>query len=68
MNLVLLEDCDNTYGRGYKKGACSVGIVMHSDCIRMGHGPGVTPLFTAKTALIEGVTDPHANLADLMGV
>ncbi len=67
-DLVLLEDCDNTYGRGYKKGACSVGIVMHSDCIRMGHGPGVTTLFTAKTPLIEGIADPHANLADLMGV
>ena len=67
-DIVLLEDCDNSFGRGYLKGAVSVGVVMHSDCIRMGHGPGVTTLFTVKTPIIEGVMDPHANLADLMGV
>ena len=67
-DIVLLEDCDNTYGRGYLRGAVTVGVIIHGDCILMGHGPGVSTLLTAKTPVIEGRLDPHANLADLMGV
>jgi hypothetical protein len=63
-DIVLLQDCDNTYGRGFLRGAVSVGVVVHSDCGMMGHGPGVTTLMTCKTPLLEGVLDPHANLAD----
>ena len=67
-DIVLLEDCDNTYGRGYLRGAVTVGVIIHGDCVLMGHGPGVSTLFTAKTPVIRGRLDPHANLADLMGV
>lgn len=67
-DIVLLENCDNTFGRGYLSGAVSIGIVVHSDCIIMGHGPGVTTLLTAKTKVIEGVITKNANLADYMGV
>ena len=67
-DIVLLENCDNTYGRGYLKGAVSIGVVIHGDCIFLGHGPGVSTMFSAKTPVIEGRLDCHANLADLMGV
>lgn len=67
-DIVLLENCDNTYGRGYLTGAVSVGIVVHSDCTIMGHGPGITTLMTCKKPLIKGVLDKNANLADYMGV
>lgn len=67
-DIVLLENCDNTYGRGYLTGAVSIGVVIHGDCILMGHGPGVSTLFSAKIPVIEGRLDPHANLADFMGV
>jgi len=63
-DLVLLQDCDNTYGRGFLRGAVSVGVVVHSDAGMMGHGPGVTTLLTCKRPQIEGVLDPHANLAE----
>ncbi len=63
-DLVLLQDCDNTYGRGFLRGAVSVGVSVHSDAGMMGHGPGVTTLLTCKTARIEPVLDPHANLAE----
>lgn len=49
-DLVLLRDCDNSYGRGYLKGAVSIGVVIHSDCIKMGHGPGITTIMTCKKA------------------
>lgn len=67
-DIVLLENCDNTYGRGYLTGAVTVGVVIHGDCILMGHGPGVSGLMTAKAPIIEGRLDPGANLAELMGV
>ena len=67
-DFVLLENCDNAFGRGYLTGARTIGVVVHSDCIRKGHGPGVTALLTSRTPIIEGVISEHANLADVMGV
>jgi len=67
-DIVLLEDCDNTYGRGFLRGAVSIGVVVHSDCGMMGHGPGVTTLLTCKKPLIEGVVDEKANLAHYWNV
>lgn len=67
-DIVLLEDCDHTYGRGFLTGAVTIGIIVHSDCIMMGHGPGVTTLLTCKTTLIEGKPDRSANLAKYMGI
>ncbi len=67
-DFVLLEDCDTSFGRGYLRGARTIGVVIHSDCIKMGHGPGVTTLLTSKTPIIEGRLDAGANLADYMGV
>jgi len=61
-DLVLLRDCDNSFGRGYLKGAVSIGVVMHSDCVKMGHGPGVSTILTAKTPLIKGNKNPNANI------
>ena len=65
-DIILLEDCDTTYGRTFLSGAVTVGVVVHSDCRIMGHGPGVTTLFSCKRPLIEGVFSPGANLADLL--
>ena len=67
-DLVLVENCDSTYGRGYLTGAVSVGVIVHSDCTVMGHGPGVTTILSCKRPLIEGVLDKSANLADYLGV
>jgi hypothetical protein len=67
-DFVALMDHDNRFGRDYHKGAISIGIVVHSDCMLAGHGPGVTTLMTCPTSLIEPVIDPHANIADLFGV
>ena len=58
-------DADTRYGRTYRTGSVTIGVVVHSDCILAGHGPGVTTLMTCKTRLIEPVIDPKANLADM---
>lgn len=67
-DLVLLHDCDTSYGRGYLKDAVTVGVVVHSNCVIMGHGPGVTTLFTSKTGKIQGVKSAQANIAKFLGV
>jgi len=65
-DIVLLRDCDNSYGRGYLKGAVSLGVIMHSDCVKMGHGPGVSTIMTTKKALIKGKINPDANIGKYM--
>lgn len=67
-DFVALLDHDNRFGREYRKGAISIGIVVHSDCKLSGHGPGVTTLMTCAVPLIEPVIDPRANLADVLGI
>jgi hypothetical protein len=67
-DFVALMDHDNRYGRAYRQGAITIGIVVHSDCLLAGHGPGVTTLMTCETSLIKPVIDPQANIADLLGI
>jgi hypothetical protein len=67
-DFVALMDHDNRYGRAYRKGAVTIGIVVHSDCLQAGHGPGVTTIMTCKTSLIEPAIDPQANIADLLQI
>jgi hypothetical protein len=67
-DFVALLDHDNRFGRDYHKGAVSIGVVVHSDCLLAGHGPGVTTLMTCVNSQIEPVIDPRANLADLFGI
>ena len=67
-DFVALLDHDNRYGRTYRQGAVSIGIVVHSDCLLAGHGPGVTTLMTCETPLIKPVIDPQANIAGLLGI
>ncbi len=65
-DLVLLEDCDNEFGREYLKGARAIGVIIHSDCVVTGHGPGVTTLLTSKKPVIEGNIDESANLVNYL--
>lgn len=66
-DFVALLDHDNRFGRTYRQGSITIGIVVHSDCMLSGHGPGVTTLLTAGTPLIEPVIDVKANVADILG-
>jgi len=65
-DLVLLQDCDNSFGRGYLKGAVTIGVVIHSDCVKMGHGPGITAIMTCKKSLIKGELTENANISECM--
>ena len=67
-DFVALLDHDNSYGRAFVKGAISIGIVVHSDCLLAGHGPGISTLMTCSLPLIEPVLDAKANIADLLQI
>ena len=67
-DFVALQDHDNRYGRAFRKGAVTIGIVVHSDCLRAGHGPGVTTLMTCQTPKIKPVLDSKANIAYLLKI
>ncbi|MEM4704734.1 MAG: DUF4438 domain-containing protein [Candidatus Bathyarchaeia archaeon] len=65
-DLVAIMDADHTYGRIYRQGAVSVGIVVHTNCVSAGHGPGVTTLFTSSKGLIVPKIDAKANIASIL--
>ncbi len=65
-DLVAIKDADHSYGRIYKQGAMSVGIVVHTNCVSSGHGPGVTTLFTSSTGKITPEIDVKANIASIL--
>lgn len=67
-DIVALMDCDTTYGRGYLAGAVTIGVVVHSNCVLSGHGPGVSTLLTCKEAVIRPVLAEKANIAEYLGV
>jgi len=67
-DFVALLDQDNTYGRTLKKGAITIGIVIHSDCLLAGHGPGVTTLISSSDGMIEPVISKKANIGDILKI
>lgn len=67
-DIVLLEDQENVYGRAHKTGAVSIGVVIHGDTYRPGHGPGISILLTSRKPLIEGKITKCANIAHWLGV
>jgi len=65
-DLVAILDADHTFGRIYKQGAVTVGIVVHTNCISAGHGPGVTTLLTSSAGKIAPKIDAKANIASIL--
>ncbi|HDQ99076.1 MAG TPA: DUF4438 domain-containing protein [candidate division WOR-3 bacterium] len=65
-DFVAISDHDNIYGRSWRKGAVTVGVIIHSDCVVAGHGPGVTTLLSSATPLLVPKLDPRANLAEML--
>lgn len=65
-DLVAIIDADHSYGRIYRQGAVSIGLVVHTNCITAGHGPGVTTLMTSANGKIVPQLNPKANVASLL--
>jgi hypothetical protein len=67
-DIVAVENADHTFGRIYRTGAMSIGVVVHSCCKTAGHGPGVTTLMSSRDGLIQAEKDDEANIANLLKI
>lgn len=65
-DIVAIKDADNSYGRIYLKGAMSIGIIVHSNCVVSGHGPGVVTILTSRSGKIVPRIDSNANIAKIL--
>jgi hypothetical protein len=67
-DLVAIVDADNSFGRVYRSGAVTIGVVAHGMSYIAGHGPGVTTILTSASGAIEPCIDAGANLATILGL
>jgi hypothetical protein len=67
-DIVAITDHDNRYGRSFRKGAITIGIVIHGYCHNGGHGPGVTTLLSAAEPIMVPVLKRTANIADYLKI
>jgi len=67
-DIVAITDADHTFGRIFRKGAVTIGIVSHGDCVQAGHGPGVTTLLTSASGAIVPRISKKANIADILRI
>jgi len=61
-DFVAIIDADATFGRIYKTGGIVIGVVVHSDCVLAGHGPGAMVVMSSKDGSIVPVIRKQANL------
>lgn len=67
-DLVFLEDIECNYGKGYYRGAGTVGVVVSGPSDISGLGIGVTPVLSCQTGKLTFRLDSEANLARLLGL
>jgi hypothetical protein len=63
-DVVAVTDADHSYGRIFREGSISIGVIVHSDCVIAGHGPGVATILTSKDGKIKPVINEKANLVE----
>ncbi len=67
-DLVAIDNHDCRFGvGGYKEGFVSIGVVVHSNCVLTGHGPGVVVVLSGPKEEIDVVTGKDVNVKDFMG-
>jgi hypothetical protein len=44
-DLVVVDDLDVRHNTGYRRGYCTVGLIVHGASPQPGHGPGLMPMF-----------------------
>jgi len=67
-DVVCLKDQLCINGRGYYRGATTVGVIIHGASDYAGHGPGVNPILSTKDGRLDTKIDPDANTALYLGL
>jgi hypothetical protein len=61
-DLVALADQDHRFGRGYRPGYTTIGVISTGHCRLFGHGPGPSSLLSGPTSAFDLRVDGAANL------
>lgn len=62
-DLVALVDQDHRYGRGYRRGYTTIGVISTGSAALFGHGPGPSSIMSGPSETFNVVFDDGANLA-----
>jgi hypothetical protein len=62
-DVVALHDQDHSWGRGYRPGWLTIGIISTGQCALFGHGPGPSTILAGPADAFDIVDDRDANLA-----
>jgi hypothetical protein len=62
-DIVALVDQDHRFGRGYRPGFTTIGVISTGSAALFGHGPGPSSLMSGPSEAFSIVTDNSANLA-----
>jgi len=62
-DVVVLEDQDHRFGRGYRAGWTTIGVISTGHCRLFGHGPGPSTLLSGPTSAFEIVERSDANVS-----
>src|SRR5215472_1273902 len=62
-DIVAVADADHRFGRGYRPGFLTIGVISTGQCMLFGHGPGPSSLMSGPEDAFALVDDPDANLA-----
>jgi hypothetical protein len=62
-DIVALEDQDHRFGRGFRPGYLTIGVISTGHCRLFGHGPGPSTILSGPADAFALVDDPDANLA-----
>ena len=66
-DIVALADQDHRFGRGYREGWTTIGVISTGSCQLFGHGPGPSTLMSGPSDAFALVDDPASNLGTLLG-
>lgn len=61
-DIVAMTDQDHRFGRGYRAGYLTIGVICTGQCMLFGHGPGPSSLLSGPGDAFFLVDDPDANL------
>ena len=64
-DVVALADTDHRYGRGYREGWLSIGVISTGSGRLFGHGPGPSTIMSGPAEAFTIIDDPDANLSVL---
>jgi hypothetical protein len=69
-DVVAMVDQDHRFGRSYRTGWTSIGVISTGSCLLFGHGPGPSTIMSGPSGAFNIVIDKDANiktLAEMIG-